>query len=200
MGANQHPPLEQADQIIHDATPPRASVVAISAKMHIGKTTLADLLVERGGYVRASFAASLKEFVQSMGLPMTREVMQNAGANARGILGEKVWVQAFTNRYGNLPRIVVDDMRYPNEYDFLMTNNAHFIRLEGGRGTQWERYLTSSKFDPNILTDVWEASLDHETENKLDDGYHWDSIIGTDNISAEQVFEQVLAHNPGILD
>jgi hypothetical protein len=169
--------------------------VAISAKMHVGKTTLADMLVERFGYVRASFASSLKEYLTHLGLPLTRANMQAAGQGGRDILGEGIWIMAFMRRYGEHPRIVVDDMRYQNEYEFLLGNNATMVRLTAGLQQRWERYKTSDKFVKGLTRTNWAKRLDHPTETQLDgDKFHWDVTIDTSRRTPEQVFDQLVSH------
>jgi len=176
------------------------SIVVISAKMHTGKTTLSNLLVERGNYVRASFAEPMKELVKVLGLPPTRKVFQTMGHKGRQIIGDDVWVRSFYNRYGELPRLVVDDMRYENEYAFLMGNNAKFIRLTCDEPTRWERYKTSDKYQKGVTKKAWAARLEHPTETQLDDlRFHWDCNIDTSRLDIEQVFDQMVAHVPGIL-
>jgi hypothetical protein len=169
--------------------------------MHTGKTTISDLLVERGNYVRASFAEPMKALVAALGLKPSRKVYQTMGHEGRKIIGETVWVQSFYHRYGDIPRLVVDDMRYENEYQFLMGNNARFVRLECDEPTRWERYKSSDKYVKGLTRKAWASRLDHPTETQMDDPkFHWDCVIDTSRLSVEQVFEQVLAHNPGILE
>lgn len=167
--------------------------MAISAKMHTGKTTLAESLVGPLGLVRASFAASMKDLVTALRLPQTRLTYQKMGHYGRELVDESIWIKAFMNRYEENPRLVVDDMRYENEYQFLLHNNAYMIRLTCDEETRWERYKTSDKYVPGTNRKSWTARLNHPTETQLDHPmYHWDLEIDTSRLTSEQVFEKVL--------
>lgn len=167
--------------------------------MHTGKTTLADQLVERYGYTRCSFAAPLKALAAKVGLPLNRENLQNLGHGARELISPDVWVDAFWNGCSNVPRIVVDDMRYPNEYESLVNADAIMVRLESSVETRWKRFQTSDKFDPSVSFEQWELAQHHSTETALDEGYRWDVFVDTDGLTGEEVLAQVLSHAPEIM-
>lgn len=164
--------------------------------MHTGKTTLAERLVKEHGYTRASFAMPLKRLAQEMGVDLkNRAALQAFGHGIREIDPE-FWIKAFVHEYeADYPRLVVDDMRYENEYEFLLSNNAVMIRLTASQVVRWNRYQTSDKFDPDLTKVEWIARQGHETEVALDsDIYHWDCIVNTSRMTADQVYQQVMAH------
>lgn len=64
----------------------------------------------------------------------TREFLQFIGTSfGRKFLDPDIWVKAWRNKYDELittsPNIVVDDMRFENEYQELYDHNATFIRI-----------------------------------------------------------------------
>lgn len=163
--------------------------------MHTGKTTLADRLVEEHGYVRASFAAPLKRLAQEMGIDLRdRAALQAFGHGIRQI-DPDFWIRAFILEYEEEPRLVIDDMRYENEYEFILGNNGTTVRLEASLQVRWDRYQTSDKFDPGLTFEEWASRQDHETETALDsNGFYWDAVVSTDRYDADQVYQQVMAH------
>jgi hypothetical protein len=115
-------------------------LVAISGKMHSGKTYVADLLNRELGYRRLSFAQPLKDDVREMGFteqeirekePWMRELLQVYG-QARRAQDVDYWVNRMIARLRaeyhldqttlfsyDEARIVIDDLRFENEADAL---------------------------------------------------------------------------------
>lgn len=130
-------------------------IVAISGKMHSGKSYVADHLVKNHGYTRVSFAAALKNDIVDMGFnvanvynkpPWMRELMQKYG-QARRAEDPDHWVKVlhdllldFRAEEGPYEadeiKVVIDDMRFPNEADMLLNfeddygEDVELVRLE----------------------------------------------------------------------
>ncbi len=112
-------------------------IVAISGKMHSGKSYVADRLIEEHGFIKGSFASALKEDVLRMGFPREaidekpgwmRELLQKYG-QARRAVNPDHWVDRLMERLNILineepafieRRVVIDDMRFENEADALL--------------------------------------------------------------------------------
>ena len=123
-------------------------VIAITGQAGAGKTTAADYLISKYGYVRIKFAGPLKDMCRALGmsedeiegnkkeLPAAwlagktpRYVMQTLGGDwGRGFIGDDFWVGIWERRArAELDagrRVIVDDCRYPNE--------AYTVRKLGG--------------------------------------------------------------------
>lgn len=120
-------------------------VIGLAGPAGVGKTTLAEALVDKLGYERMSFATALKEFADAMvstedigGISFTaplsvidkttaRPWLVAIGAGARQAFGKDFWVDQFHNRLMNkleghwheTVKVVIDDVRYPNEVSYI---------------------------------------------------------------------------------
>jgi len=149
--------------------------VALSGKKGVGKTTIANNLVNEKGYVKLSFADPLKEICWRF-LPCVmvkpkedrREALQVIGTIFRDF-NEDVWVDVLVTRVLALRdlypqiQIVVDDLRYWNEFKALWKLGFNLIRIE--RDAELRRQ--------------WGYNVDdlHPSERELDDVTGWDLII-----------------------
>ena len=118
-------------------------LVALCGAAGSGKTAAADYLIEHYGYCRFKFAGPLKDMLRAIGLTHSeieghakesksatlcgrtpRYVMQTLGTEwGRNLVGPDLWVNLWQQRVTALAaenpdaRIIVDDMRFPNELD-----------------------------------------------------------------------------------
>jgi hypothetical protein len=117
-------------------------IIAVSGKMHSGKSYLTDLLIERGLGHRLAFAQPLKDDIRAMGFsqrdidakpPWMRKLMQVYGQAWRAVDPDH-WVTRLTqqvhdqHRQEKLPTLFnmgervffVDDVRFENEADAML--------------------------------------------------------------------------------
>ena len=99
--------------------------VAIGGRMQVGKTTAADRLVERHGFVKYALAAPIKEIARSaFGWDgrkdaRGRRLLQEIGTVGRNYRGD-IWLDRFAARLAaEAPRAVVDDLRLEREERYL---------------------------------------------------------------------------------
>lgn len=155
-------------------------LIALMGPMHVGKSTLAQALVDNPplegvgqGQLRP-LATPVKllgtTLQEALDLPTDyiRPLLQALGHGTREVLGDDVWVDYWQN---NLPEgysrndgpfVVVDDVRYANELDACI--DGLVILLIVDREKQWDRYLTSAKFNPAIDKETWLGYHSHATE------------------------------------
>lgn len=96
-------------------------VVGISGPIAAGKTTLAHLL-ERRGFVYTRFSLVLDEMLVEMQIPLTREMKQKLGAEINAT-GRQRWLCEKTiERVDGASMIVVDGLRFPEDYATLVEN------------------------------------------------------------------------------
>ena len=107
--------------------------IAFSGKMQVGKTTSADYLVRKYGFIKLSFAGKLKEIAKDLWPEQfecgqkPRKLLQDLGMKMREI-DQDVWVNYVLRIVRSLPKesnIVIDDLRFMNEYKAL--KNEGFV-------------------------------------------------------------------------
>ena len=111
--------------------------MAFSGKMHVGKTTSADYLVRNYGFIKLSFAGKLKEIAKDLWPEQfecgqkPRKLLQDLGMKMREI-DQDVWVKYLVRIVRSLPKesnIVVDDLRFMNEYKVLKNEGFFIVRI-----------------------------------------------------------------------
>lgn len=146
--------------------------IAFSGKLCSGKTTAANQLIDMvPGMVRLSFATRLKELATEL-FGMThkdRKLLQDLGAALRGIDGN-VWIRAFERQVSQCQsrgeHVVVDDLRFRNEYNCLRNLGFTIIRLEISPEVQLSRLRDTYPNDYQThvarLQDSSETDLDNQ--------------------------------------
>jgi hypothetical protein len=128
------------------------SVVAFIGPAGCGKSTAAAHLVERG-YTLLKFAHPIKEMLRVLGLEdrhlegdqkevpcdllggaSPRRAMQKLGTEwGRKLIHPDIWVNAWMReavwRLQNGQRLVIDDLRYPNELDAVLRLGGSTLRI-----------------------------------------------------------------------
>ena len=163
------------------------SIIGITGRKRHGKDTIADYLVEHYGYTKMAFADPIRDICRDMfgftdgqfgghdkeavddrwGIS-PRQAMQFIGtdlvrAHIHELLptvGEDFWVKCLMNRVPPGARIVVSDVRFPNE--------AAAIRSQG---TLWrvKRSVADTKDDTHISESMVDGlDVDAELDNNDD--------------------------------
>jgi hypothetical protein len=131
---------------------PRIEVIGISGYARSGKDTIAEKLVEMG-YVRGSFADAIREalfildpqiFGKSLArlvnthgwekvksIEHVRELLQRFGTEVgREMFGDNIWIDYLFDRLPDGAKIVIPDVRYPNEADAIINLGGALWRVE----------------------------------------------------------------------
>lgn len=170
-------------------------VIGLAGPAGVGKTTLADELVEKLGYERMSFATALKEFADAMvstedvgGISFTapltlmdkttaRPWLVAIGAGARKAFGEDFWINCFHDRllnklegrWNEVVRVVVDDVRYPNEVEYIeneLGGFVTFLRRDGIKPANPEEERSLAEVE-DVVKQWFIISDDHERCKEL---------------------------------
>jgi len=131
--------------------------IGLVGKAGVGKTTIANILVEKYGFVRLSFAAKLKEVAaEILGRPVDKSkdrlFLQSLGELGR-MFDTSMWIRHVWRELHKLPKdanVVIDDVRYLNEAEFLRDHGFVLVRLYG-RGYS---------LDPELATHASEIEQD----------------------------------------
>jgi hypothetical protein len=138
------------------------SVVAFIGPAGCGKSTAATYLQEEYGYSLLKFAHPIKEMLRVLGLEdrhlegaekeapcdilggvSPRRAMQTLGTEwGRTLIHPDIWVRAWMReavwRLQNGRRLVIDDLRYPNELDAILRLGGSTLRIVRKDATQCE--------------------------------------------------------------
>lgn len=114
-------------------------------------------------HINAYVAGHLKEKPVPFAPVTARKIMQTLGTEwGRQTVYENIWVEALTEKAEELlfdgEFVVVDDLRFPNEYEDLRRMGATLIRInrptaECGERHESEGALDDFKFDQEINND-----------------------------------------------
>lgn len=150
-----------------------SKVIGLHGKMHTGKSALASAMRVRWPDQIAvmSFATKLRKVLQELHIPENRESLQGVGQNLRKFNSE-VWVDAVKPEVQenlSLGRIVVfDDVRYPNEFEYLRNLGGLLVKLSADTEERWSRYKESTKFNSSTTKEIWLQQQVHPSETTLD--------------------------------
>lgn len=157
-------------------------LIGLSGKIGCGKSYLADILSKRIGLYKLSFGYELKkETSEAFNFPLdwcntvegkntivfvpqfncvktVRELLQYWGTDVRRKENPNYWIEKVKNhiKIMSMSQFIIDDVRFPNEADFIKEQNGILIRLN-----PYPNYIP----DPNS---------DHKSENALDDYENFD--------------------------
>ena len=161
-------------------------ILALSGPRACGKSTIAKHLVNNHGYTRLAFADALREIAKCAGDQFIddRNYLARLGTTLR-----EMWPQFLLDVISQkIARIegpvVIEDIRFPTEFDFCKSIGAVTIRFKIPREEQLKRLLSRD----GIIGDDAEHLLDCMDENLLTDISDWDR-----NYVAKGDFQQLAA-------
>jgi hypothetical protein len=133
-------------------------IIGLSGYAGSGKDEIAKILVEDFGYKRIAFADPIRELLYEMDPPvevggeidatvglqnfvdvygwdtakrhlLVRSMLQNLGVGARKVFGDSFWVYQALSDVAPQDKIVVSDVRFKNEAEFIQTFNGKIWRV-----------------------------------------------------------------------
>lgn len=136
-------------------------LIGLAGSMGAGKDTVASILVRDHGFTRLAFADAIKDMLlkldpfvpwtgggirlsKLMGdikattvdemkhLPEVRRMLQALGVAIRDI-DPFFWVDTVYGKLANYPRVVITDVRFPNEVEWVNSLTAPVYRVVGFR-------------------------------------------------------------------
>jgi dephospho-CoA kinase len=140
--------------------------------MGAGKTTVARLiLTEDENFVLLRIAGKLKQIVQELELPYTRDMLQRVATFFREI-DHDIWVKNALREIDEVIeenptiKIVVDDVRFQNEANLLRKRGFVIVKVKTNIGMRKNRIETR---DGLSITDrTWQRWQVDPTEEEID--------------------------------
>lgn len=148
-------------------------LIGLIGYKNAGKDTLADYLVREHGFEKHAFADPVKEVCRIM-FHLTpeqltdpeaketvderwgttpRKMMQKVGTDmVRAQLGDDFWLRHMDARVQRKEKVVVSDVRFPNEAEWVRQNGGVLVRIVDG--TQHNDYHASETAQLSIHEDV----------------------------------------------
>lgn len=168
-------------------------IALCSPAMGSGKSTIADHLVARRGFVKVSFATPLKamclallqsiphepgepedriyghrkeEVIPLLGIT-SRRLQQLAGTEfGRNLIKDSLWVDIAMEQCRRFQNVVIDDMRFRNEYDAVLAAGGQVWRVRRPGAVVTAGHVSEGALDdiamPEILNNgsVWDLYTD----------------------------------------
>lgn len=148
---------------------PRIQVVGISGYARSGKDTVAARLVEHG-YIRGSFADAIREALYRLNpmigeeslqskvdrlgwdttkaIPEVRELLQRLGTEVgRDMFGDNIWIDYLLDSLPDGSKVVIPDVRYPNEADAITALGGQVWRIIRPGVTAVNSHVSDSAMD-----------------------------------------------------
>jgi dephospho-CoA kinase len=170
-------------------------IVSFFGKMGSGKDTAGEFARKYFDFSQMSFGEELKRIVdhkyQSLlaaapadeKAALRRRLLQREGQLSREIYPD-VWVDCFdrllikkmeaarewTEKVSRAFKVVVTDMRQPNEYEYLRSLGAIMIKIEAGKEERLQRIAARDGYVPD------DSILNHETETWIDT-FQFDHVV-----------------------
>ena len=156
--------------------------IAIIGKICSGKTTISNILLELNkNFKKVSFADKVKELaIELFNMEnKDRKLLQQIGTNMR-LIDKNVWANYIIKKIKDYEYVVIDDLRYKNEFDILKKNNFKIIKLIISNKLQITRLKNtySTNYKNHLENLNHESELFSETINNQD----VDLIINVDNV------------------
>ncbi len=164
-------------------------LIGLHGKARSGKTTTSNLLVRKHGFKEVAFAdglkklcadlfdlsleqlhGDLKEVVDSRYNMSPREIFQLVGTECMRKISPDIWidkVKPFVVNHMDVIDIVISDVRFKNELDFIKTVGGHMVkvvRIDGPRlATQAVEHHKSEVDLDNVPDDQYSAVIQAES-------------------------------------
>lgn len=139
-------------------------LIGLMGKIGSGKTTVAQILVNNYGFVKVSFADALKQMLVNAKIitydeafvnktPYAREMLQKIGTDLiRNQIDKDFWVKQTAIlidklRKKGIDKIVIDDVRFPNEHQFVINQDGIIVKVVDPNGNGLDNHESESYVD-----------------------------------------------------
>jgi dephospho-CoA kinase len=155
--------------------------IALAGKSGSGKTTVAEYLVRRHGYFRASTGDVCREVCRILFGSESRGIL-NKVTEAMKSVDEQVWLKAALRRVPVGVPVVFDSMRFNLDYDFLVARGYTTWDIQAPREIRWTRMQDRNQdFDAADDEHRVEREIEHRGfDMTIDNGHNsFDKLFST---------------------
>lgn len=148
--------------------------IGICGRLQNGKTTSAQLIKLRNSeYEICSFGNELKKIAKELGWNENkdkkgRKILQHLGTEVCRNIDDDYWVKKLEKyiKKNNYKYIIIDDIRFQNEADFIKKNNGFLIHIE--RRSKFKIFIDYILEKLNILhkSEIIPKNIDIKINNR----------------------------------
>lgn len=162
--------------------------IAITGKICSGKSTLANKLKDKLKLEKHSFADKVKKYATEI-FEMEykdRKLIQDFAEKMKE-LDNNIWIKQLDKEIKDKTHIVIDDLRFENEYTYLKKNNYYIIKLVIDKNQQIKRIgdLYKDKAHEHL------KRLEHISECNIDK-LNADLTINTADVDIKTILETII--------
>ena len=162
--------------------------IAITGKICSGKSTLANKLKDKLKLEKHSFADKVKKYATEI-FEMEykdRKLIQDFAEKMKE-LDNNIWIKQLDKEIKDKTHIVIDDLRFENEYKYLKKNNYYIIKLVIDKNQQIKRIgdLYKDKAHEHL------KRLEHISECNIDK-LNADLTINTADVDIKTILETII--------
>jgi cytidylate kinase len=167
-----------------------ANKIALSGKSGSGKTTIANYLVEKHGFIRCGTGEACRDVCKRLFGTDSKAVL-NKVTDAMKVVDPDVWLKAALSSGEAEKPIVFDSMRFTNDYVYLEQQGFTMWRIEAPLDIRLQRMEERNQI-------VTPEDDEHSTEKELD-AHRFDQIINNSAPGLAMLYEKIeeaLARGP----
>lgn len=162
--------------------------IAITGKICSGKSTLANIIKDKLKLNKYSFADNVKKYAKEL-FDMSykdRKLIQELAEKLKEIDND-IWIKQLDKNIKDKDNIIIDDLRFENEYNYLRSNKYFIIKLLIDKNQQIKRIKELYKENANEHIE----RLEHISELNIDK-LNADLVINTNDINIETLIEIII--------
>lgn len=148
-------------------------VIGLTGRIASGKGEVARHLSEKHRASICRFSDILRDVLEVLGLPNTRENLQALGAGLRSSFGENVLIEAMKTRIGKSSSeiIIVDGVRYKTEAELVRSFDENIlVFVDAPVKDRYKRAVSrGTRGEADISLEEFRRSEEKDTEKNLDE-------------------------------
>jgi len=159
-----------------------AGRIALSGRSGSGKTTVAEYLVNKHGYIRCSTGVACRDLCRKLFGNESKAIL-NQVTDALKALGPDVWLRAALSALEEDKSIVFDSMRFANDYAYLQNRGFRMWRVEAPLEIRLARMQGRGQI-------VSSQDDDHPAERELD-SYRFEQLLDNTEDGIEEFYRKI---------